>query len=206
MRRTCAVVSPPGSAPSPSTSSLLSMVSTSKWMATREQPVPASQSSSGWVASRSSSGLKARIPHWATLAMSSSAQACNPTKATRPGETVAGSSACTSGSPCPVNAATAMAWNPGYWLAGVPTSGVGVDPHDGQVLAIAAGQFREWGDTDRALAAQGDDPGRIVLADDLERLGELGEADLLCLDPVAQLQAGVVNGHRHGRGRALVGR
>jgi hypothetical protein len=42
-----AVVSPSGSAPRPSTSSLLSMVSTSKWMATREQPVAASQSSSG---------------------------------------------------------------------------------------------------------------------------------------------------------------
>jgi hypothetical protein len=78
-----AVVSPSGSAPRPSTSSLLSMVSTSKWMATREQPVAASQSSSGWVASRRSSGLKERMPHWATLAMSSLAQACSPTNATR---------------------------------------------------------------------------------------------------------------------------
>jgi hypothetical protein len=36
---------------------------------------------------------------------------------------MAGSSSWTSGSPWPVNAATAMAWNPGYWLAGVPMSG-----------------------------------------------------------------------------------
>jgi hypothetical protein len=113
MRRASAPVSPPGSAPSPSTSSLLSMVSTSKWMATRAQPVLASQSPSGWVVSRRSSGLKERMPQWPTLAMSSLAQACNPTKATRSGATVAGSSAWTSGWPCPVNAATAMAWNPG---------------------------------------------------------------------------------------------
>jgi hypothetical protein len=68
-------------------------------------------------------GLKEPMPQWATLAMSSSAQACNPTNATRSAETVAGSSCCTSGGPWSVNAATAMAWNPGYWLAGVPTSG-----------------------------------------------------------------------------------
>ena len=43
MRRTCELVSPPGSAPRPSTSWLLSLVSTSKWIATRVQPVPASQ-------------------------------------------------------------------------------------------------------------------------------------------------------------------
>jgi hypothetical protein len=46
--------------------------------------------------------------------------------------------------------------------------GVGVDPDDGEVVDVAAGQCREGGDADRALAAQGDDPGRVVLADDLE--------------------------------------
>jgi hypothetical protein len=57
------------------------------------------------VASRRSSGLNEGMPPWATLAMSSLAQACNPTNATRFGVAVAGSSSWTSGSPCPVNAA-----------------------------------------------------------------------------------------------------
>jgi hypothetical protein len=82
---------------------------------------------------------------------------------------------------------------------------VGVDPHDGEVVDVAAGQCREGGDADRALAAQGDDPGRVVPADDLEGLGELAEDDLLGLDPIGQLQAGVVHGHRCSRGWALVG-
>jgi len=81
--------------------------------ATREQPVPASQASTGWLDLRRSSGLKEPMPQWVTLAMSSLAQACNPTNATRSAATMAGSSSWTSGSRCPVNAATAMAWNPG---------------------------------------------------------------------------------------------
>jgi hypothetical protein len=44
-----------------------------------------------------------------------------------------------------------------------------------------------------------------VLADDLQRLGELGEDGLLGLDPIGQLQAGVIHGDRRGCGRALVG-
>jgi hypothetical protein len=83
---------------------------------------------------------------------------------------------------------------------------VRVDPHDGEVLAVAAGEFGEGRDTDRALAAQGDDPGRIVLADDLQGLDELGEDSLLGLDPIGQLQARVVHGDRRGRGRVVVGR
>ena len=103
---------------------VLSMVSTSKWMATREQPVPASQSSSGWVVARRPSGLKARMPKWATLAMSSS-QPRRATRPTRPAQEQPSLAAAPElgGPPCPVNAATAMAWNPGYWLAGVPMSG-----------------------------------------------------------------------------------
>jgi hypothetical protein len=113
MRRTCAVVSPPGSAPSPSTSSLLSMVSTSKWIVTREQPVAASQSPSG--------------PHWRCRR--------RPRRATQPTR-----------------------------------------------------------------------PGRETrsLADDLQGLCELGEDDLFGLDPIGQLEAGVVHGDRRGRGWALV--
>jgi hypothetical protein len=57
------LVSPSGSAPRPRTISLLSMVSTSKWIATREQPVRASQSMSGLLDSRRSAGLKAFRPH-----------------------------------------------------------------------------------------------------------------------------------------------
>jgi hypothetical protein len=85
---------------------------------------------------------------------------------------------------------------------------VGVDPHDREVVAVAARQFRERRDTDRAFAAQGDDPGRVVLANDLQRLGELGEDGLLGLDPIGQLQAGVVHGDRYhrdgGSGAAVV--
>jgi hypothetical protein len=83
---------------------------------------------------------------------------------------------------------------------------VGVDPDDGEVVAVAAGKFRERGDTDRALAAPGDDPGRVVPANDLQGLGELREDDLLGLDPIGQLQAAVVHGDRRGRGRAVAGR
>ena len=52
--------------------------------ATREQPVAASQSSSGPLELRSWLGLNDSIPHPATLVMSSSAQACSPARATRP--------------------------------------------------------------------------------------------------------------------------
>ena len=62
MRRTCAQVSPPGSAPRPSTISLLSIVSTSKWTAAREEPVAATHSSSGGVESRSSPGPNDWMP------------------------------------------------------------------------------------------------------------------------------------------------
>jgi hypothetical protein len=47
----------------------------------------------GQPVARRPSGLKARMPQWARLAMSSLAQACSPTNATRSGATVAGSSA-----------------------------------------------------------------------------------------------------------------
>jgi hypothetical protein len=59
--------------------------------------VAASQVSSGRVEWHSWSGLKVWMPHSATFGMS--------------------------GSPWPVRAAMAMAWKPGYWLAGVPMSG-----------------------------------------------------------------------------------
>jgi hypothetical protein len=68
-------------------------------MAACEQPVAASQSSTGWVDLRRSSGLKERIPQSPTLAMSSVAEACNPTNATRSAETTVGSSSWTCGSP-----------------------------------------------------------------------------------------------------------
>jgi hypothetical protein len=58
-------------------------------------------------------GAEGAGPQSATLAMSSVAKACSPTNPTRSAETMAASSSWTCGSPCPVNAATAMAWNPG---------------------------------------------------------------------------------------------
>jgi hypothetical protein len=45
----------------------------------------------------------------------------------------------------------------------------------------------------------------LVEVRDLEGLGELAEDDLLGPDPIGQLQAGVVHGHRCSRGWALVG-
>jgi hypothetical protein len=60
-RRTCALVRPPGPAPNPRTISSLSTVSTSKWTATREQPVAASHSSNATDDSRSSSGPNDRM-------------------------------------------------------------------------------------------------------------------------------------------------
>jgi hypothetical protein len=62
IRRTSALLSPRGSAPSPSTISSLSMVSTSKWIATRVQPVAASQPSTGSLDRRRSPGLNERMP------------------------------------------------------------------------------------------------------------------------------------------------
>ena len=47
---------------------VLSTVSTSKWIATRVQPVAASQSSTGWLEWRRSSGLNERMPRSAILA------------------------------------------------------------------------------------------------------------------------------------------
>jgi hypothetical protein len=43
-----------------------------------------------------------------------------------------------------------------------------------------------------------------MLADDLERLTELPHDHVLGLDPVTQLQAGVVHGNRRGRRRAVM--
>ena len=94
---TSALVRPPGSVPSPSTISLLSIVSTSKWMATRVQPVAATHSIKGWVVCRSSSGLNDWMPHSVTFGKSSSLHEWSPTNATRSGETVAGSNSDTSG-------------------------------------------------------------------------------------------------------------
>jgi len=78
--RACALVRPAGSAPSPSTSSLLSMVSTSKWIATFEHLVAASQSSSRRVVARRSFGLNDAMPHRAMFGTSSSVHACSPAR------------------------------------------------------------------------------------------------------------------------------
>jgi hypothetical protein len=77
--RACALVRSAGSALSPSTSSLLSMVSTSKWTATFEHLVAASQSSSGRVVARRSFGLNDAMPHQ-TMFGTSSVHACSPAR------------------------------------------------------------------------------------------------------------------------------
>ncbi|MBE1583447.1 hypothetical protein ACFPOI_31990 [Nonomuraea angiospora] len=64
-------------------------MSTSKWTATREQPVAASRSSRVRVDERSSLGAKDRMPHAATLPMSSSVHERRPAGATRSGQVVA---------------------------------------------------------------------------------------------------------------------
>jgi hypothetical protein len=76
--RACALVRPAGSALSPS--SLLSMVSTSKWIATFEHLVAASQSSSRRVVARRSFGLNDAMPHRAMFGTSSSVHACSPAR------------------------------------------------------------------------------------------------------------------------------
>jgi len=52
---------------------------------------------------------------------------------------------------------------------------VGVDPQDGQVVSVAAGQCGEGGDADGALPAEGGDARGGVLLDDVQGAGELIE-------------------------------
>jgi hypothetical protein len=72
--------------------------------------------------------------------------------------------------------------------------GVRVDPYDRQVIAVPAGEFGKRRDAYRALPAEGGDPRRIVLTDDLQGRRELPEDDRLGLDAVAFLQALVPEG------------
>ena len=82
--------------------------------------------------------------------------------------------------------------------------GVRVDPQHCQVLAVAGGELRERGHADRALATQGDDPGRAVPADDLECGAELLDHNTLRLDSVHLLQAPVAELDLHPRRRSGV--
>jgi hypothetical protein len=72
--------------------------------------------------------------------------------------------------------------------------GVRVDPHDRQVIAVPAGELGKGRDAYRALPAEGGDPRRIMLTDDLQGARELPEDDRLGLDAVAFLQALVAEG------------
>ena len=82
--------------------------------------------------------------------------------------------------------------------------GVRVDPQHGQVVAVTGGELGERGHADRALAAQRDDPGRPVPADDLQCGAELFDHNTLRLDPVHLLQAPVAELDRHPRRRSGV--
>ena len=62
---------------------------------------------------------------------------------------------------------------------------VRVDPDDRQVLAVAAGKLTERRHAHRAFTPEGRDPGRVIVADDLQRGRELIEDDSLSLDAVA---------------------
>src|SRR5829696_2921403 len=167
MRRTWPLVSPPGSAPSPNTISLLSIVSTSKWMATRVQPVLASQSSNGRVFSRSSSGLNDWMPRSATFGKSSSLHECNPNQGDpvwrhgrrkqlqHVGVTVTGER---SDGHCVVAGVLTL------WGADVRMR---VDPQDCQIVTVPTSEFGEWRHAHRALAPERRDPRRVVLADNL---------------------------------------
>ena len=84
--------------------------------------------------------------------------------------------------------------------------GMGVDPDDRQVLAVPAGQMGERGHADRALSAQGRDPGRVVPADDFQGRRELLQDDRLGLGAVPFRQAVVRHRDRHGHRRAIVRR
>lgn len=80
--------------------------------------------------------------------------------------------------------------------------GVGVDPDDGEVVAVAPGQRRERRHADGAVAPQGEDAGGIVLRDQAQRVVQLGEHGVLRLDAAARGQARGVQGHRHRLGGA----
>lgn len=71
-------------------------------------------------------------------------------------------------------------------VAGVPGVDVwvGVDPDDRQVIAVAVGEDGEGSDAGGAFTADGGDPGRLVLADDVQRSRELLDDHGLGLDPV----------------------
>jgi len=105
-------VRPSGSAPKPNTASLLSTTSTSRWIATRLQPVAFSHSKSGWVESRKSLGESVDSPHFAILGKSTSVQECSPASAMRAPGTVAGSSFTMSLSPCPTTLIPPSRGNP----------------------------------------------------------------------------------------------
>ena len=64
--------------------------------------------------------------------------------------------------------------------------GVGVDPDDGEVVAVAPGQRRERRHADGAVAPQGEDAGGIVLRDQAQRVVQLGEHGVLRLDAAAR--------------------
>lgn len=72
---------------------------------------------------------------------------------------------------------------------GCANVGVRVDPHDGQVVAVPAGELEKWRDADRAFPAKNGDPSRVVAADHVRGARELPDVDRLGFYAVAFLQA-----------------
>ena len=94
----------------------------------------------------------------------------------------------------------------GYWLSPVPTSGWESIPNDREVVLIPGSKRGERRDTHGALSAEGCNPSRVVLTNNLDGASELFNDDRLGLHAVAFGQALIGHGDRYGHGRAVVRR
>ena len=93
----------------------------------------------------------------------------------------------------------------GVLAGGGADVGVGVDPQDREVVAVALRQRREGGDADCALPAEGGDARRGVVRDHLQGAGELVDDDGLGLDAADQAEPLVAHRDGRGGGRPVVG-
>jgi hypothetical protein len=92
------------------------------------------------------------------------------------------------------------------WLSPVPTSGWESIPNDREVVFIPGSKRGERRDTHGALSAEGCNPSRVVLTNNLDGASELFNDDRLGLHAVAFGQALIGHGDRYGHGRAVVRR
>ena len=124
------------------------------------------------------------MPHSATFGKSSWLHSCSPTRATRSGLTGRGQQVQDVPVPVAGQRGNGHGVESGVLAGRGADVGVGVDPQDRQVVAVAVREGGERGDADGALTAEGDDPGRAMLLDHPQGAGELLEEDPFGLDTV----------------------